>query len=166
VEFTERTFRPPFFDSLPVLTSVYTCSFDVNPKRRRDEPNFYGYIPDTASARTLVFGSMIMNGALLLLVRSVSTALLSMAGGPWLLVYYGSDMGLYFVYKILRRDFWSWAPLVGPADVVWSVVNRIVVKVLVGHTGAAQFRGSGEMGGCFFSFDMVREASTRLTPYF
>ena len=109
---------------------------------------------------------MIMKGALLLLVRSVSTALLSLAGGPWLLVYYGSDMGLYFAYKILRRDFWHWVPVVGAAGVVWSVVNRVVVKVIVDHTGAVQFRGAGEMGGCYFSFDMVRmrPIAPALTP--
>ena len=100
---------------------------------------------------------MIMNSALLLLVRSVSTALLSMAGGNWVLVYYVSDMGLYFMYKILRRDFWHWAPLVGAANVVWSILNRLIVKVLVGHTGVIQFRGAGEMGGCYFAFDMVRD---------
>jgi hypothetical protein len=131
-------------------------SYDVNPKRRRDEPGFYGYIPDAASSRTLVFGCMIMNSALLLLLRSVSTALLSMAGEKWLLVYYASDMGLYFMYKILRRDFWNWVPLVGAADVAWSVVNRLVVKVVVMHTGTVQCRGAGEMGGCYFAFDMAR----------
>ena len=98
-----------------------------------------------------------MNSALLLLVRSVSMALLSMAGGNWVLVYYASDMGLYFMYKILRRDFWHWAPLVGAANVVWSILNRLIVKVLVGHTGVIQFRGAGEMGGCYFAFDLVRD---------
>ena len=102
-----------------------------------------------------------MNSALLLLVRSVSTALLSMAGGNWVLVYYASDMGLYFMYKILRRDFWHWAPLVGAANVVWSILNRLIVKVLVGHTGVIQFRGAGEMGGCYFAFNMVRASESR-----
>ena len=99
---------------------------------------------------------MIMNSALLLLVRSVSTALLSLAGGPWLLVYYGSDMGLYFAYKLLRRDLWHWAPMEGIASVIESVVFRFIVKVLVDFTGVVQFRGAGELGGCYFTFNMVR----------
>ena len=99
---------------------------------------------------------MIINGALLLLARSVSMALLSMVGGQWVLVYLVSDMGLYFVYKILRRDLWHWVPLQGAASVVESVLGRLVVKVLVDFTGVIQFRGAAEMGGVFFTLNMVR----------
>jgi hypothetical protein len=134
----------------------HSRSFDVSPPRRRDEPDFYGYIPDAASSRTLIFGCMIINGALLLLVRSVSMALLAMVGGPWVLVYLMSDMGLYFVYKILRRDLWHWIPLETAASVVESVLERLVVKVLVDFTGVIQFRGAAEMGGCYFTFKTVR----------
>jgi hypothetical protein len=131
-------------------------SFDVSPQRRRDEPKFYGYIPDAASSRTLIFGCMIINGALLLLVRSVSMALLAMVGGHWVPVYLVSDMGLYFMYKILRRDLWHWVALEGAASVVESVLERLIVKVLVDFTGVIQFRAAGEMGGCYFTFNMVR----------
>ena len=134
----------------------YTRSFDVSPQRRRDEPDFYGYIPDAASSRTLIFGCMIINGALLLLVRSVSMALLAMVGGKWVLLYLVSDMGLYFMYKILRRDLWHWIALEGAASVVESAVERIMVKVLVDFTGVIQFRGAGEMGGAYFTLNSVR----------
>jgi hypothetical protein len=99
---------------------------------------------------------MIVNGALLLLARSVSIALLAMVGVRWVLVYLLSDMGLYFMYKILRRDLWHWVPLQGAASVVESVLERLVVKVLVDFTGLIQFRGAAEMGGAFFTFNMVR----------
>ena len=133
----------------------HTRSFDVSPQRRRDEPDFYGYIPDAASSRTLIFGCMIINGALLLLARSVSMALLAMVGGQWVLLYLASDMGLYFTYKILRRDLWHWVPLEGASSVVESVLERLIVKVLVDFTGVIQFRAAGEMGG-YFTFNMVR----------
>ena len=99
---------------------------------------------------------MIINGALLLIVRSVSMALLAMVGGQWVLLYLVGDMGLYFVYKILRRDLWHWIPLEGAASVVESVLERLIVKVLVDFTGVIQFRGAAEMGGCFFTFNLVR----------
>jgi hypothetical protein len=99
---------------------------------------------------------MIMNGALLLLVRSVSMALLAMVGGQWVLVYLVSDMSLYFVYKLLRRDLWHWVALEGAASVVESVLERLIVKVLVDFTGVIQFRGAAEMGGIFFTLNMVR----------
>ena len=61
--------------------ATISFDFDVSPQRRRDEPAFYGYIPDSAGRRTAIFFCMIMNGALLLLLRSLSTALLLMADG-------------------------------------------------------------------------------------
>jgi hypothetical protein len=61
--------------------ATISFDFDVNPQRRRDGPGFYGYIPDSAGRRTAIFFCMIMNGALLLLLRSFSTALLMMVDG-------------------------------------------------------------------------------------
>jgi hypothetical protein len=61
--------------------ATISFDFDVNPKRRRDEPDFYGYIPDSARRRTGIFFCMIMNGALLLLLRSLSTVLFALVSG-------------------------------------------------------------------------------------
>ena len=83
-------------------------------------------------------------------------ALLAIVGGRWVLMYLVSDMGLYFLYKILRRDLWHWIPLEGAASVAESVLERLVVKVLVDFTGVIQFRGAAEMGGSYFAFNMVR----------
>jgi hypothetical protein len=58
--------------------ATISFDFDVSPQRRRDEPAFYGYIPDSAGRRTAIFFCMITNGVLLLLLRSLSTALLLM----------------------------------------------------------------------------------------
>ena len=109
---------------------------------------------------------MIINGALLLLVRSVSMALLAMVGRRWVLVYLASDMGLYFTYNILRCDLWHWVPLTSAASAVESVLERLVVKILVDFTAVIQFRGAAEMGGCYFAFNMVRvrEAGEHIPP--
>jgi hypothetical protein len=108
---------------------------------------------------------MIINGALQLLLRSMSMALLAIVGAQWVLVYLVSDMGLYFMYKILRGDLWHWIPLEGAAGVVESVLERLLVKVVVDFTGVIQFRGAAEMGGCYFAFNMVR-ASAESTAHF
>ena len=48
--------------------------FDVDPALRKQSPDFYGYIPDDGS-RTVIFGCMILNSALLLLIQIFSAAL-------------------------------------------------------------------------------------------
>jgi hypothetical protein len=98
--------------------------WDVGPKRRHDVPEvrkvlaqsheiqldtnsraqFYGYIPDSKSQRTLCFLLMISNGALLLLLRSLSIALLLTMGVEWLVLYYIGDWGLYLLAKLARGD--------------------------------------------------------------
>jgi hypothetical protein len=105
---------------------------------------------------------MVVNSALLLLVRSVSLSLFAMAGGgQWVLAYLAGDMGLFFAYKLLRRDFWHWVPLEGAESVVESVLLRFIVKVLVDFTGIVQFRAPGELGGSYFTFNMVRCADEK-----
>jgi hypothetical protein len=111
----------------------------------------------------MIFGCMIINGALLLLVRSVGTAFLALLGRRYIATYYVSDMMLYFVYKAFRQDVWHWVPLEGVAGVVFSVFQRAVCKVLVDFTGVVQFRGAGEMGGCYWIFNTVRASEERAT---
>ena len=127
----------------------------MNPKRRKDEPAFYGYIPDSASARTMVFGCMIINGTLLLLVRSASTALLAMVGAKYVAAYYAGDMAVYFAYKGARRDLTHWPPFEGLAWVLESFFERLIVKVIVSFTGLIQLRAPGEMGASYWLFDMA-----------
>jgi hypothetical protein len=103
-----------------------------------------------------VFACMIMSGALLLLVRSMCTALLAMRGGWYVAAYYASDMSVYFVYKAIRSDLWHWVPLEGWMSVLETIIERVIVKVLVDFTGVIQFRAPGELGGCYFGFNTVR----------
>jgi hypothetical protein len=109
---------------------------------------------------------MIMNGALLLLLRSLSIALLAMVGGQWVLYYVTADMGLYFMYKLLRRDAWHWVPLEGAASVLQSFLLRFFVKILVDFTGVIQFRAAGEMGGAAFTLSMVRAREAAYHGFF
>ncbi|GMI29995.1 hypothetical protein TeGR_g13866, partial [Tetraparma gracilis] len=56
-------------------SATATWDYDTSNQRRRDEPEFYGMIPDGVRGN-VVFLCMILNSALLLLVRSLSYALL------------------------------------------------------------------------------------------
>ena len=84
--------------------------YDTDPARREETPDFYGYIPAKASKRTVVFVSMMLFTAGMLLIRCTTIVLLGLIGGSWAFLYIGADLGLYMLVKILRGDFWYWFP--------------------------------------------------------
>jgi hypothetical protein len=135
-----------------VLTTSLSLSrsYDVDPAGRKRAPDFYGYIPDGPS-RTVVFGCLTLNSALLLLLRSTSAALLLIVDARYFLWYTASDMGLYLAQKIARGDFTYWAAPEGLAGIFFSLLARVIVKIMVDYTGNVQCRGSAELGGLYWT---------------
>jgi hypothetical protein len=92
-------------------SATISYDFDTDPDKRALVPDFFGYIPAKASKRTLVFVSMLLFTAGMLLIRCTTIVLLGLKGGRWVFLYIGADLGLYLLVKILRGDFWYWLPL-------------------------------------------------------
>jgi hypothetical protein len=137
-----------------MASATIAFDFDVDPKRRKETPDFYGYVPD-GPARSFTFVCMFVNGAVLLLMRSFVVSLLIIMDRRYFLWYSAADMGLYFAQKIFRRDFHYWAPVDGFLGVFVSFAWRFVNKVIVDFTGNVHFRGSAELGGLYWSFNMI-----------
>ncbi|GMI32781.1 hypothetical protein TeGR_g3036 [Tetraparma gracilis] len=127
--------------------ATISFDFDVNPKRRKDEPAFYGYIPDSASARTMVFGCMVINGALLLLVRSASTALLAMVGAKYVAAYYVGDMAA-------EAAFGKGAP---EAVLAWSEVEDVAASARAPDMSAQSEECDIESEACVDYHEKVAE---------
>jgi hypothetical protein len=127
--------------------------FDVDPAKRKIRPDFYGYIPDGPS-RTLIFGCMFVNSALLLFIRSFCAALLSLGHQRYFLWYSAGDMGFYLAQKILRGDFHYWLPIDGVSGFTVSLLLRVIVKIIADYTGIVQFRHPGEIGGIYWTLNM------------
>ncbi|GMI02696.1 hypothetical protein TrVE_jg6933 [Triparma verrucosa] len=81
---------------------MLSYDWDTSPEQRRKVPFNYGYIPDKASSLTDM---------------------------RWLLYYLAADMGLFFLYKILRRDFLSFVNLTGIVRLIASVLAVRIAKV-------------------------------------
>ena len=62
-------------------SAIFTFDWDVDPVKRVETPNFYGMIPDAAFSRTIVFVCLVLQSALLLLIRSMGAAMLVEVGG-------------------------------------------------------------------------------------
>jgi hypothetical protein len=114
-------------------------------------------IPDASLARTTIFGCFVLHSALVLLIRGFGTALLLMTNPAYVLWYSLADHSLYTAQKLLRGDYTHWMPLPpnSLASVVNSIVNRFIGKVIADFVAPIQARGSGEMGGLYFTFNTL-----------
>ncbi|GMI27683.1 hypothetical protein TeGR_g8672, partial [Tetraparma gracilis] len=117
----------------------YDC--DSDPEGRRKLPSFYGYLPDEGNARTIMYVCMVLNSALLLLLRSIGAALLMLADTKIFVAYMAGDHLLYLLQKLVRGDFLYWMPVKGVAGLAVSLLMRVSVKTLTDFTGVIQLRG-------------------------
>jgi len=116
-------------------------------------PSFYGYIPNGGS-RTVIFGCMMLNSALLLLFRSFSAVMLMLANKRYFVAYLAGDMALYMLQKVARGDFYYWVPIDGALGLFMSLMMRVIVKTITDFTGFIQSRHPGEMGGLYWTANM------------
>ena len=136
-------------------SATISYDWDTDPGLRQSAPDFYGYIPAKASKRSVVFVSMLLLSAGMLLIRCTTIVLLGLIGGSWALLYIGADLGLYILVKILRGDFWYWLPLGGRLEIVSSILLRVIVKIIVDFTSIVQYRHPYEVGGAYWLFGLV-----------
>jgi hypothetical protein len=136
-------------------SATISYDWDTDPAGRESAPDFYGYIPAKASKRTVVFVSMLLFTAGMLLIRCTTIVLLGLMGGSWAFLYIGADLGLYLLVKTLRGDFWYWMPAGGKAEIVNSILLRVFAKILVDFTSLAQLRHPNEVGGAYWLFGLV-----------
>jgi hypothetical protein len=142
-------------------SGTITYDFDTSVQRRKNEPEFYGFIPD-GTRGTVVFGCMILNGALLLLARSASAALLMHAKSSYFLYYTLGDCAFFFLQKAARGDIRCFVNMDGWAGTVSTdFFSHLFTKLVTDYTGLVQFRGPGVQGGCYWTMSMVGDERER-----
>ena len=129
---------------------------------RRDDPEHFGLIaPGTRG--TLAFVCMILNGALLLLVRSTSTALLLEVGGRYAASFYLADWTIFFAQKWLRNDAGFFTKF-SDSSLVQFLLGTLVDwinKVIVDFTGLVWMMQPGLVGGIYWTASMVSGAQKK-----
>jgi len=128
--------------------------FDTDPVKRKESPDFYGYIPDEGMARPLILVCMTLNSALLLLVRAFSAAMIMLVNKRCLAMYMAGDMALYLLQKVARGDFHYWIPVDGALGLFVSLMMRVIIKTISDFTGVIQFRNFPDLGGLFWTVNM------------
>jgi hypothetical protein len=136
-------------------SATISYDFDTDPVRREQVPDFYGYVPANPTKRSIIFFSMTLFSASMLVLRCLTIVVLGLLGGRWVSLYIGADLGLYLLVKIVRGDFWYWIPAGGTTEILNSIVCRLLVKVVTDFTSIVQFRHPNEVGGMYWMFGFV-----------
>ena len=136
-------------------SAMIAFDMDVDVPHRKNQPKFYGYIPNDNSLRGRCFILMTLMSSLHNLSRSLGCALLAFSDPDKVLHFIGGEIGLYLVYKILRPDFLAWFPVPGALGVYASLQYRVSVKIIADFTGCLHFRHPYELGGLGFTISMI-----------
>jgi hypothetical protein len=95
-------------------TTIMAFDYDTSPAKRRNVPEFYGYTPDAAGMRLLVFAELFALHSAHAMLKTFSLALLARTNGLWLVAYMAMDHGVFILYKIARGDLIHWIPGTSP----------------------------------------------------
>jgi hypothetical protein len=106
---------------------------DTQPSKRKANPEFCGYIPDSSVGRTRAFVLLFLFHGAHVISRTCTVALLAQTNWRWLVAYLAADHSVFLLYKVVRRDLIFWMPGLGFA---LSVVFRIFNKIIADFTGA------------------------------
>jgi len=137
------------------VSSQITYDYDTDPENRKHKANFYGMIPDDARGRSVVFLLMIVNSGCMLLNKCLSFSLLFMVRPKLVFQYCAFDMGMYILQKMARGDFFYWIDIGGVLVYAFSLVERVIVKVIVDFTCMFHMRHPFELGGLYWSINVV-----------
>ncbi len=120
--------------STAFIASTLVYDFDTDPMKRKRNPEFYGFIPDTIGKRALVFALLFLYHTAWSLGKTFSMAVLAETNWLWLVVYLLSDHCGLILYKLACGDLIYWVPGLGWA---LSMLARIIAKVVMDFTGYA-----------------------------
>ena len=138
------------------ISASISYDWDTSPKRRGERASFYGFIPAKAGKRTICFVAMLLLSTGMLLVRAYTIVLLALVGNRWAFAYFILDILFFLAIKVLRREFWYWMPTGSVfTDTGFSLVVRIVGKIVLDFTSLVQFRHPFEFGGALWSLNLL-----------
>jgi len=116
--------------------SYMTFMMDIGEESRRTGKLFYGFVPLSGIRLLIVKVSMYALSFCQLMGKSITIALLMQMGGKTLAInVLVCEMGVYLLFKMVRRDFRYFLPLPRGISLFMSLLLRVIVKGLADFTG-------------------------------
>lgn len=130
--------------TLGFTSAMTNYDWDTSPTNRLSCPMFYGYVPDKSLPRVMCFLSMMSLSFAHVLLLTFSCALLAAMNVNWLFYYLAADMAFFFLYKMMRGDFYYFLNLNGGVRLFGAFLERFAIKVIVSFTLMIQLRHPNE----------------------
>ena len=135
--------------------SYLTYAKDIDHESRRTGRLFYGFIPLRGLRIVVVYVAMHVLSFCQLTAKSITIGILAHLGGkPLAIAVLGGEVGIYLLYKVLRKDFRYFLPLPLGTSIAVSLLMRVAVKLITDFTGMLHARHPYEMGGFYWMFNM------------
>jgi hypothetical protein len=110
-------------------------------------------VPSTG--RGLAFVTMFALSTIHVIVKTLASALLIVTNSNWFVYFMVGDMGIYLTQKAVRKDFVYWVPMKGKMMIPISLFVRVITKLISDFSGTLMFRNALELGGIWFSLNLV-----------
>ena len=117
-----------------LTSAMIAYDMDTDLPHRAKQPLFYGYIKNGSEQRGQTFLLMTMISTLHNLSRSLGYAILAVVDVNLALRFFVGEVGVYLLYKLLRRDFYWWIRVDGALSVIVAFIVRALVKVITDFT--------------------------------
>ncbi|GMH82067.1 hypothetical protein TL16_g09138 [Triparma laevis f. inornata] len=104
------------------VSATLSYDWDTAPKNRAAMPIYYGYIPDSARVRAVMFISLMGISSVKVLLTALLIVCLGSIKMIYVLIFIGFDMLIYLVLKAVRGDFRYWMPVDGLVGLALSLL--------------------------------------------
>lgn len=131
------------------LSAVTSYGWDSDMDCRKNQSNFYGYVPEHTLGKIAVFLSLCFLSLFNLFVRALACVLFFLHGASVVAAVLLSELLLYFIIKMVHGDFTYWAPIYGRAGIITAVLIRFLIKTVGDWTAVVQFRHPNKIGEKF-----------------
>ena len=116
--------------SIAFTSASISFDWDTSPTKRKETPNFYGYVKDSPGSRTLAFLCLFLLAFFHVASKFFAIALLASIDLAWVMFYLCGDMTVYLTYKAARGDLRYWLNLPTTSSIVVTMLVRPVIKLL------------------------------------
>ena len=152
--------------TIAYTVSTITYDVDIEPSKRKLDKDFYGFIPDEITKKMSIFVFMYFNSFIHIMCRLL-TCFIAMTIDYKIIIYFNLvNFAIYFLYKMLRNDFYYWIKINGFVGIVVAFVFRFAAKLVTDFTGMIHFRHPLDLGGAYWLFSIIECQITMLMSVF